>query len=124
LVIRPNKGLEQTAIIRFHGHYFNKKNHLKENVREISGSHGGEYEGDSLLGIATLFSLKYIDVSEVRTASIIALMMEGVSSYLIHGDTYRKTAIFIPVTIITSNLTNFCVPLILFNVRFFVPNFY
>jgi hypothetical protein len=98
---------------------------LKENVSEISGSHGGEYEDDSLLGIAPLFSLKYTDVSEVRTASIIiALMMEAVSSYLIHGDTHRKTAIFIPVTIITSNLTNFCVPLILFNVRFFVPDFY
>jgi hypothetical protein len=43
---------------------------------EISGSHGGEYEDGSILGHSV--SWKQTDVSEVRTASIIALMIESV----------------------------------------------
>jgi hypothetical protein len=41
---------------------------------EISGSHGGEYEDNSLLGYSTVYS-RGRHVSEVRTAFIIALMM-------------------------------------------------
>jgi hypothetical protein len=37
----------------------------------VPGSHNGEYEGDSLLGSAVYLRIKYSNVSEVRSASII-----------------------------------------------------
>jgi hypothetical protein len=55
---------------------------------EISGSHGGEYEVQSLLRCA-LKSMS-IDVSEVRAASIIALMMEAARTSETSVDIYFK----------------------------------
>jgi hypothetical protein len=45
---------------------------------EISGSHGGEHEDYSLVGKASFRLVEVIDVSDVRTASIITLMVEVV----------------------------------------------
>jgi hypothetical protein len=44
---------------------------------DISSSHGGEYEAQNLLGYCRVLTLMSTDVSEVRAASIIALMMEA-----------------------------------------------
>jgi hypothetical protein len=38
------------------------------------------YEDGSLLGYSCVFSLKYTDILKVRTASIVALMMEAESA--------------------------------------------
>jgi hypothetical protein len=60
---------------------------------EISGSHGGEYEHDCLLGCSAVW---YRRNFPVLTASITALTMEAVSTYETSVNFYENTRRNIP----------------------------
>jgi uncharacterized protein YkwD len=67
---------------------------------EISGSHGGEYEDNCLLGCCAVVCQKLTDVSEVLAASMIkamlALMMEAASTSKTSVNVYQNTRRGIP----------------------------
>jgi hypothetical protein len=71
-----------------------------ESLFEVSYSDGSEYEDDGFLGYITMLSHRNI-ISEMHTASIIALMMEAIctSETLVyfkrlHDAVFQKAVIF------------------------------